>query len=159
MVRIALLLLLAFCTWLALKLVVQNRAIGSRQFTVIYLALIVAEVLLWLGLTGRLNPLFSLLGALLPFIARYAPLAMKVGGFRDLFHRFRGGGSVTQPSADISITEAHEILGLAPGASRAEIIEAHKRLIQRTHPDRGGSDWLAARINGAKAVLLAHIND
>lgn len=50
--------------------------------------------------------------------------------------------------------EAYEILGLQPGASRDEIQAAYRRLIQRVHPDQGGSSYLAARINQARDVLL-----
>ena len=54
----------------------------------------------------------------------------------------------------LSEAEAYEILGLPKTASKDEVVKAHKRLMQRMHPDRGGSDYLAAKINAAKDQLV-----
>ncbi len=68
-----------------------------------------------------------------------------------------GGQHQTGSAADsgpIDLEQAYEILGLSPGADRDAILAAHKRLMQKLHPDRGGSTWLASRVNQAKDLLL-----
>jgi DnaJ-domain-containing protein 1 len=50
--------------------------------------------------------------------------------------------------------EALAILGLAEGASEAEIRAAHRRLMRTAHPDQGGTAWLAARLNAARDLLV-----
>ena len=57
-------------------------------------------------------------------------------------------------SGDVSVDEAYAILGLSPGADAEAIKAAHHRLMKQVHPDRGGSDYLASKINRARDVLL-----
>jgi hypothetical protein len=54
--------------------------------------------------------------------------------------------------------EAYKVLGLEAGAAAADVRKAHRRLMQRLHPDVGGTSFLAARINEAKDVLLSNHN-
>ena len=67
------------------------------------------------------------------------------------------GGSGEVPPArrtTMSRAEALKVLGLEEGATEAQIRAAHKRLMLQIHPDKGGTSYLAAKINEAKDVLL-----
>ena len=67
-------------------------------------------------------------------------------------------GSQTDSSAAMDNQRAYQILGLEEGCSREDIIDAHRKLMQKNHPDRGGSHYLAAQINQAKDYLLKGFN-
>ncbi len=66
-----------------------------------------------------------------------------------------GAGPAGNTGGQMSAGEAYKFLGLAPGATRADIQRAHHDLIKRFHPDQGGSNYLAAKINEAKDVLMS----
>jgi len=78
-----------------------------------------------------------------------------LAGWREDFHVNDDPrhGRAARPGA-ISEEEAYEILGLERGASLEEIRAAHRRLMLKLHPDRGGSTVLAAKINEAKDILV-----
>ncbi len=222
-------------------MLLRNQTLTVKQFFSVYLAALAGMLLLFLGLTGRLHPLFAVVGAILPFAARLLPwigrgtqafnllkyfqrlasnrgpgpkgppqseiktrflhiilvhdtgmmdgkvLEGKLQGsdlsnlrleqllslldecrvdgdslnvlqaYLDRQHegwRAQGNESPEVFSGNLTQQQAYEVLGLTPEASREEIIDAHRKLIQKMHPDRGGSTYLAARINEAKDRLI-----
>jgi hypothetical protein len=122
---------------------------------------VIIGTLVVLAVTGRMHWLYALGGSIAAFMPRiisalrYLPL---INRFRQQYTRQKsqqsGQQSARTRSGKMTADEAREILGLKPGASREEIIKAHKRMMQKVHPDRGGSDFLAAQINQAKDTLL-----
>ena len=68
-----------------------------------------------------------------------------------------GAGSRPRaPGPDMTVEEAYDILGLEPGADPEAIKAAHHRLMKQLHPDHGGTDYLATKVNRARDVLLKH---
>jgi len=123
---------------------------------------VIIGTLVVLAATGRMHWLYALGGS----IAAFMPRVISALRYLPLINRFRqqytqnntrqtGQQSTgrTNPGK-MTTAEAREILGVKPDASREEIIRAHKRMMQKVHPDRGGTDFLAAQLNQAKDTLL-----
>jgi hypothetical protein len=138
----------------------------STSATVITLAAVVLVAgLAILAATGRMHWLAAAGAALFPFLRRGAGLLRFLPLVGRLFGAYRGargafggaggaGGHQSATGSDMTLERACEILDLPPNPSREQIIEAHRRLMQKVHPDRGGSTYLAQQLNEAKRILL-----
>ncbi|MCK5394462.1 MAG: molecular chaperone DnaJ [Gammaproteobacteria bacterium] len=116
-----------------------------------------------LAVTGHLNVITAAIAgavALLPKLLQFAKYLPFVSRLYTQQKQQQNGQQQTQtpPSRGkqaMSTDEAMEILALKPGYSKDDVIQAHRRMMQKMHPDRGGSDYLAAQINKAKDTLLS----
>ena len=119
----------------------------------------VAVLVIALVLAGRAHWLMGVLAALLALAGRVVQLAQYVPLFKRMYDDVgasqRSNSQSTKTSSLMSKKEAAEILGVDEAASAEDVKLAHKRLMQKIHPDRGGTDALAQQINTAKDILLS----
>ena len=76
--------------------------------------------------------------------------------WRDIFERDAYESSESEAQIDHKL--ALEILGLDDPISKEDVVRAHRQLMQKLHPDRGGSDYLAKKINLAKDFLVSEFD-
>ncbi len=132
----------------------------ARATTIVAIAAAVLVLSLGaLAATGRLPWLAAVAAAAVPFLRRGLGLLRYLPWLGRLFGMYqgsrRGQSQQTGPRGSaMTVREACEVLDLPPEPSRQAVIDAHRRLMQKVHPDRGGSTYLAQQLNEAKRVLL-----
>ena len=149
----------AFVILIRLLWLAKRPATSSSVIAVAALVLVVGLAVL--AATGRMHWIAAIGAGILPFLKRGLSMLRYLPVFKGLFGAYQqygqgsgGSGSAGSSQGDMSPDEAREILGLESSPSRDEVIAAHRRLMQKVHPDRGGSTYLAQQLNEAKRVLL-----
>lgn len=144
--------------WVWLKARYQEQ---GRPFAVKATLVACALILIGLAATGRVHWLGALLASalagmrfLLPIIFKSLPLLAPFLKRAKAEQADNNSNANTANSRDMTKDEAFAILGLDHNATEEEIVMAHRRLIQKLHPDTGGNEYLATQLNIAKAVLL-----
>lgn len=105
---------------------------------------VLTAALFFMAVTGRLPAALALVAAIWP---------LALGWWKMKQPRVRKAEKAA-PAQPMARNEALEILGLGEKASRDEIEDAYKRLMLKVHPDQQGSDWMAAKLNEARDLLL-----
>lgn len=117
-------------------------------------------VILLLVVTGRMHWFGVVLAALLAFLRQSLPLLVRY--FPVLMQWYQSGANarpqqnssdIRPPIGNMSVDEALQILGLSGSPTRDEITQAYRKVMQQLHPDRGGNQYFAAKVNQARDVL------
>lgn len=134
------------------KLPEEEREKVSKQ----YILWGLIGVILALVATGKAHWLMGVLAALLALLSRLAQFVPFIPLFKKVFGETQAGQSHHAPVQHaMTRQDAADLLGIDVNSGPEEIRLAHKKLMQKIHPDRGGSDALAKQINQAKDILLA----
>jgi hypothetical protein len=146
--------------WLLLGAVVLFLLMGGLRAFESASVTSIKSLMAWVAALGGLSLALLLIltgrgGMALGGLMMFGPLLWQK--WQALQGKKIGGASSTgraRQNGRMSREEAYDVLGLNPGASEADIRDAHRRLMRGAHPDAGGSDWLASRVNQARDVLL-----
>ncbi len=126
---------------------------NKRSVLIRYVLYAIALIVIMLTVTGRMHWIAAVVATLFPFLRSAFPWLMRLLPF--IKSKNTPPPSSAAANHIIDLEKALKMYGFEQVPSEEEIIQRHRELIQKNHPDRGGSDYLAAQINEAKDTLLA----
>jgi DnaJ family protein C protein 19 len=149
-------ILAALAFGVLIRLLMQNARpnMASALITAAVVGLLVSLAIL--AATGRLHWLAALGAATLPFLRPFLRQMSQWSRSRRPNGPRRGAAGSAPSAGEMSASLAREVLDLGAHPSTDEVITAHRRLMQKLHPDRGGSTYIAQQLNEAKRVLLSN---
>lgn len=139
------------------RMVLRGRweEIARRARKVMWISLALAAGLGGLLLLlGKGAWLWAALVGVVPWLLHHGGWVFRAIGLARMARRFGAGGRKSGGAPKMTRRRALEVLGLGKGASRETIIQRHRELIRKLHPDAGGSEALAQEINAARDLLL-----
>lgn len=148
---------LAFFLWRWFKV---GYAKSGRPFAVKAVLVCAAVLLVALATAGRMHWVGAVLASLLAGLRFMLPMLVRSWPFlQRVLQRHQQGQQQSNRQAaaqagKMTRAEALAVLGLDESATDGDIVSAHRRLIQKLHPDRGGNEYLATQLNLAKDTLL-----
>ena len=140
---------------LSIHQLIRRAPTNGKPFLLRVVVILVLLVAAALAMRGLWPVAMSLLGGLLVY---GRPVLAAFGLWRDWqsTHKDKNPQAPTGEAMDAAM--ARQVLGLQEGASKEEILAAHRALMAKNHPDKGGSTYLASQINQAKDLLLAELD-
>ena len=144
---IILLIISTIFLWYLFKDKVNTLKVKVSRPKIIFWLLVI--IVIYLIFRGHLHPIAAAIVALLPLIKKLLIILKYVPILKYFVSKNN------KKNDDVTKKEAAEILNVKEDATTEEIILAHKIAMQKYHPDKGGSDYMARKINSAKDKLLS----
>lgn len=156
MAKLIILLALIFLAWYLRNRFVSTPKADRKRLITGWLLWLTVAVVVAMALTGRLHWIGGLMALSVPFIRQFALWFMQ----RKLNEMdAKNSSQEVSSESEMDRQKALQILNLGEQPSREEIVQAHRKMMQKNHPDQGGSDYLAAMLNQAKDLLIQELND
>ena len=143
---------------LTVRQLLKSAPRNGKPFLLRVVVILVLLAAAAMAMRGLWPVAMSLLGGLMVY---GRPVLQAFGLWRQLQSMQKKQQDQSTPStssATMDTNTARQILELEEGASKEDILAAHKRMMAKNHPDKGGSTYLASQINQAKDLLLAELD-